>query len=78
MCWASVGECGGWPDSRISRVGGLAMELRSQTHGCYRVVGVCGWGGGGLGDYVRRTGYDHVSWRGISLHAYRVNWAVWE
>ena len=48
MCWASVGECGAWPESGVSCVGGFAIELGGQTHGCGWVVVVCGWGGGGV------------------------------
>ena len=38
------------------------------------VVGVVG----GLRDYVCGTKTDHVSWRGILMHAYRLIWAVCE
>ena len=33
----------------MSRMGGFAIELSGQTHGCYWVLVVCGWVVGGFG-----------------------------
>ena len=54
------------------------MELGCRTHGVRWVVGVCGWVMGGFGYCVCGTGSDHVSWRGIMLHAYSAIWGAVE